>query len=444
MSMGWKPKAEEDTNPGTLKAAEPVAPGKTTKTQSLPPAKKAPPPESGASSVDLLLAREPDDPFGLHLLAPEDLGLATPAGLDGRQAPSRAFFPPDEYLVRQDYALVKPLINDIASVDEYVARVKKTWGSCATYNGWRRDAEALLAKPLPSGGTVGRMIDGEHESERVFFYWVAWEYCQRGFTDAQIIALFDAQIVPELRSAIAGAEARLGAKIPVQGFCPRPQRNGKGYVMGTLSEHGLGRAVDIEPDKNPIIDAEVWPRMEALLGMHVDRSRRRWNEEPDVLYDDLVAFSELWAASVLALIESKQNAPARAANFARQHPGTLADYGSVGAPAPKGHSLLDSAPYSTEKPAATLAGMLGVKVAQAEAMLKLPGLKLLNHPRQRVLALREQGLVWGATFPNVDLHHFELAASPLTSWTAAEPRRPPPPHPHVRGPANGEDEGWQP
>ena len=39
----------------------------------------------------------------------------------------------------------------------------------------------------------------------------------------------------------------LGAKIPTQGFCPRPKRDGTQYLLGTMSEHGFGHAVDIEP-----------------------------------------------------------------------------------------------------------------------------------------------------------------------------------------------------
>jgi hypothetical protein len=401
--MGRIRKTDEDTNPGTpnAKGAGP-APGKTTLTQALPAAKQPKVPEGRAFLTDRVLAAQPDDPFGLHV-------------------------PHDEYLVRQDFELVKPAGTNIATASEYAQRVTAIWGSCESYVTWRHEADALLDKPLPSGGTVRRLINEAGDTQRVFFYWVAWEYVQRGLDDAAIVALFDSQIVGELRGAVASAEAKLGATIPIQGFSPRPQRDAHGYVMGTLSNHGLGRAVDIEPSKNPIINADVWARMEALVGRKVDRSRDRWMTKPDELYDDLVAFSEQWATYVKDQIAVARSAPAHAQNFGRQHPGTLVDFGGLALLDKTPHPLLDNAPVVDEKslPTTTLMRLLHIDAKEAAKLAETPGFEILNHPRARVLALREQGLVWGATFQNVDLHHFELADRPLKPWFVDEKRRAP-------------------
>ncbi len=428
--MGWKPKADEEREVPAAKAADAApAPGKKARTDALPAAKKPPavkePAARQPSIGELNVAREPDDPFGFHLLDNEELGL--PPAVGPREG-ARTRFPREEYLVWQDYQLLAPAGVDLGTPDEYVRRVKTTWGSLQSYLMWRNDSDALLDKPLPSGGTVRRIINEHGETQRVFFYWVSWEYHRRGLDDAAIVALFEAQIVGQMREAIAAAEAKLGATIPVQGFCPRPQRDDHGYVMGTLSEHGLGHAVDIEPSKNPIVGAATWHAIEARVGRKVDRSRRRWEQHPDQLYDDLVAFSLAWAAIVVDEIEAARRAPARAANFARRHPGTLVDYGGVGRPDAAPHPLLDDIPPPVDDKqlaVKTIARLLHVDLEEAAPLAATPGYELVSHPRKRVLALREQGLVWGATFPNCDIHHFELASPPLAPWFVDDHRRPP-------------------
>ncbi len=425
--MGWKPKADDEHDASAPRPADATpAPGKTTRSERLPTAKKGPEPGRGPSIATLNVSREPDDPFGLHLLDNAELGLP-PRGLPGTDDGRRGRLAREEYLVWLDYEQLLPAASDLRDGHEYAQRVTATWGSLDTYLQWRHEADRLLDKPLPAGGTVRRLINERGETQRVFFFWVAWEYRQRGLDDAAIIALFDAQVVDQLRDAIVAAEAKLGAPIPTQGFCPRPQRNARGYVMGTLSEHGLGRAVDIEPDKNPIIQGDLWKKMEALVGRKIDRSRRRWEDQPDELYDDLVAFSLAWAAIVTEHVETARRAPGRAASFARQHPGTLVDYGSLGTPDPTAHPLLDQVPTVDEQhlPTDTIARLLRITRAEAGALATLPGYEVIGHPRRRVLALREQGLVWGATFPNVDLHHFEVASPPLAPWSIDEHRHAP-------------------
>jgi hypothetical protein len=49
-------------------------------------------------------------------------------------------------------------------------------------------------------------------------------------------------------------------------------------LLGTLSEHGTGMAVDIDDARNPQLTLEEWKYIEALVGKQISRSGR-WDSE---------------------------------------------------------------------------------------------------------------------------------------------------------------------
>ena len=56
---------------------------------------------------------------------------------------------------------------------------------------------------------------------------------------------------------------------------------------------------------------------------------------------------------------------------------------------------------------------MGKATSEADELAALAGFHFMVHSKALVLALRNQGLVWGITFPNVDIHHFEMREPPL-------------------------------
>ncbi|WP_146169373.1 hypothetical protein [Actinoplanes italicus] len=101
---------------------------------------------------------------------------------------------------------------------------------------------------------------------------------------------------PETLARAGDAAEAAGERVRPQGFNARPQRRAGRYVLGALSEHALGRAVDIRPGTNPQITVPVWQYLPDVTGMRVDRSEQRWRDDPGGLFDDLAELERRWFA----------------------------------------------------------------------------------------------------------------------------------------------------
>lgn len=73
------------------------------------------------------------------------------------------------------------------------------------------------------------------------------------------------------------------------GFNPRQSKFSKHYLLGTLSEHDTGMAVDIDDTQNAQFTADEWIFIENLVGKHIVRSGR-WGKEEDAerMWNDIV------------------------------------------------------------------------------------------------------------------------------------------------------------
>jgi hypothetical protein len=233
-----------------------------------------------------------------------------------------------------------------------------------------------------------------------------------------------ARTSPDMRARLDRAQAEAGTALVPQGFNPRPQKVDGRYVLGTLSEHATGNAVDLEPERNLQLNRRTWSALQSLTGTTVDTSSRRWETDPGGLYDDVAHLERRW----LDLVDRRVAEAAWVERHVSGEQGIASRLRGPDAPVPAqplAGRLSLASPESvvgreeTRRSVAhqLLAGQLGAKA-------QVPDLAdgFLGLPRDLVLALRGQGLRWGVTFPDRDLHHFEVPEDPLP----AVPVRPAP------------------
>jgi hypothetical protein len=388
-----------------------------------------------------------DDPFGLHLLEPGAFALLEPDHLGlGAAAPPRLelhskLFPDERYLEREvgaDFAKLGRRKYAVHSVQDYVDRAKQTFGSLEAYLQWRPISDELLTRPVAPGSKrrVSSLIEEHGDEQRVFFRWVSWAYHRRGLApDAIVDTIVGAVLDPALQAALSGAERETGAKIRAEGFNPRPMKDARSeYILGTLSEHATGFAVDIDPLRNPILAVSTWNAIKAAVGLEVDRSLSNWTHNPLGLFLQVAALDRAWADAAQRAYDDRRVAQA-GERFARSHPDLLSGGERV-------RSREDKTPPATLGPTPVLGvgedrprlfsddelrveavkSLLGRATGEAAELAALPGFHFFTHPEDRILALRRQGLVWGITFGGVvDLHHFELSNRPMPMWTLARP-----------------------
>ena len=89
------------------------------------------------------------------------------------------------------------------------------------------------------------------------------------------------------------------------GFNPRPMKLKGFYLLGTLSDHATGMAVDIDDSKNAQLTAADWKFVEKLVGTTVPRGKDRWETEDDAedFWSDVTDLSDGFVAKVASEIE---------------------------------------------------------------------------------------------------------------------------------------------
>jgi hypothetical protein len=147
------------------------------------------------------------------------------------------------------------------------------------------------------------------------------------------------------------------------------------YCLGTISEHALGNAIDIEVKYNAILSSNDWVFIETFTGKTVNRSPARWADDPKGLWNDIKELNQLFVQKLATETE-------RVAAEQKQAP--------------------DSASGPSQAPTPT------------DIVLdEHPGLKrwkdgFFNLDWPLVELLHKNGFIWGATFKSADLQHFEL------------------------------------
>lgn len=278
---------------------------------------------------------------------------------------------------KAEFALLKNKIAD-ADVTAYVQHRNQVFGSTANYLAYAAIADAELDN---TKGLRARVeLRKDPAAQTILYRWLRKAYeTQAGVTD--VPGLIKQGMSKELKTAMEKVKAAYGKTFRSGGFNPRPKKNAKyRFRLGTVSEHGLGQAVDIEAGKNPILSQEDWKFVETLTGKTVDRKKDRWQKQPEDLWKDVADLNQRFVKKVKEEVERIEKERAAAG------------------------MVVDSKVKSTKKVREPIDEIF----AQHKPLKKYKdGFFTLEWAL--VKALHENGFTWGATFSNaVDLHHFEL------------------------------------
>jgi hypothetical protein len=215
------------------------------------------------------------------------------------------------------------------------------------------------------------------EAQGPFYAWTRRAYEKRLGAGVSVPALINAGMSKTLEAALRQVRADYGGGFRTEGFSPRPIKTNDGYCLGTLSDHALGTAIDINTGTNAVFTTAQWASILAYTSESLDLVTRRkdWASAPASLHAAVrrisVQFSRKVSDAVAALQTSK--------------PG-LADADALAA-------VVAADPHLTQ--------------------LKLHIVKrwrggFFDLPWSLVKELHEEKFIWGATFERPDLHHFEL------------------------------------
>jgi hypothetical protein len=272
----------------------------------------------------------------------------------------------------------------VLDVERYLRDRDAFIGPGTTYDAYRDKA---LAELDADGGKLrSRILPIEkrdaiprwREAQVPFYMWI-----RRGYENAlgrnssvHIPTLIRTGTSQKLRDALKQVRSDYGQNFPQQAdLVARPIKLNYNYKLGTLSDHALGRAVDIDPEHNAQIRESDWKDILTLTGESLDQATRtqQWSATPQALHTAIARINDAFVAKVRELIEAQTEAPDPLKAAIAANP-TLARLN-------KGFSIK--------------------KWRQG----------FFNLEWNLVKELHEESLVWGATFKHPDLHHFELPSS---------------------------------
>jgi hypothetical protein len=309
---------------------------------------------------------------------------------------------------------------------DYVLKRDQFFGSTSAYRLFSDEADAeLLQNKL--GGELPDEFKGHPEAQMIFYRWVRRAYLNSYPTANVPQFIKSQQMGPKLVAAINAAGVTVKKKHlyqgdddlgGVSGFNPRPKNSTRGYRLGTLSLHGLGLAIDVDDKKNPQISILDWSFIEHVAGKSSTQPARvtLWRDDPEQLYKYVSALSSAFVTELAK--KSKAAAEAKAAAAEKV----------AGARVPASGAAAPVASSTDAKPPATAVTDAQIKEARAALLAghkhleKYAETGFFSLKKELVLAMREAGLVWGATFGQdsaIDLMHFELDPDkrPLPAWS---------------------------
>jgi hypothetical protein len=232
--------------------------------------------------------------------------------------------------------------------------------------------KAWLRDQIEPGGESRRRFGAKwREAQDVFYAWVRRAYEKELGADADIPALIRAGNVPEIAKVKLEVKTRYGIE-KVGGANPRPRKKLGAYRLGTLSDHALGKAIDVSAASNKQFTSSQWAAVENFTGGSLPKAKRvsLWASDPAALHAEISAMNE-------AFVEKLNT--------------------SIAAHAARGSNAGDSVAKAISE------------VSKGDAAFwRGCSNGFFSLPLQLVLDLHAAGLKWGAVFPSPDLHHFEL------------------------------------
>jgi hypothetical protein len=285
-------------------------------------------------------------------------------------------------------------------VDEYVKDRDTFFGTSKEYAAYKTNAsteldadKGKLRKYIEPPPAVRKKHADWDKAQDVFYAWVRKAYENQLGSDVDIPKLIKSQMSEKLKAALKQVKLDYGKEFQAGGFNPRPMKLSGAYRLGTISEHAVGTAIDIEDATNAQIESAIWKAILAFTGKSLSHAtaQSHWKTAPRQLYDAVKAINDEFVAKLAKTIKETTDSVTKAA----------------------------AAPNATKEQKAT--GEAAKKDALAVAIAQNPQLKaigapflkrwqngFMSLPWELVKELHEEGFVWGATFGNPDLHHFEL------------------------------------
>lgn len=272
----------------------------------------------------------------------------------------------------------------VDDVDSYLLDRNELFG--ADYSSFRMEAQTELdtVKGLRDQIEPDKKVRRKHgavgdEAQTTFYCWVRAamlrQLAQGGQSDVSVPQIINGGMTPRLKELIAKVRASYSGSFKSGGYNPRPMKGDGGYRLGTISDHALGLAADINHTRNAHIQRSGrWNALQRIAGESVSSSGRvsLWKSDPRALFDHIVRVNK---AFVTALVEKKK---------------ALADSGSK-------DGLFN----------ALVAADTDWKSVEEDFVKEWSG-GFFSLDWELVEAFHENGFRWGAVFDTVDLHHFEL------------------------------------
>lgn len=282
-------------------------------------------------------------------------------------------------------------------VKEYVAHRDTFIGAGKAYIDYLAKCKAeldadgeKLRKYVEPAVQVRKRVADWRKAQDVFYAWVRKGYEKALGSDVDVGKLIKAQMSDKLKTALDQVKHDFGKGFQYGGFNPRPMKK-HGYRLGTISEHALGSAIDIESENNPQLLAKEWKAILAFAGKTaVDHSSATWKTSPKTVWTNVKAVNDAWAS---ALEKAMKEAEAQAKKVAEEA-AKATPPGSKPKPAP---AAIDLA-FAEHADLKTL----------GKSFVQKYGKGFFTLPWELVKELHEVGFLWGATFQDLDLHHFEL------------------------------------
>jgi hypothetical protein len=272
----------------------------------------------------------------------------------------------------------------VDNVDEYVMDRTSYFGG--EYESFRAEALAELeANPVlrkliePPPEARKKHPDIWEEAQTTFYAWVrrgmllAFE--KAGKKDVSVPATILGGMTEDLKKQLAKVRAQYKGDFKAGGFNPRPMKGAGGYRLGTISEHALGLAVDIDHTKNAHIQvAARWNAILSVANVAAINRTATWKTTPKDLYDHIKAANDGFLKAVADGLK-------KAASEKKE---------------------------GKEATAFMLASDPRLKTI-GESFINEWGSKgFFNMEWELVKAFHDAGFRWGAVFGTVDIHHFEM------------------------------------
>jgi hypothetical protein len=314
--------------------------------------------------------------------------------------------------------------NTAYRVDDYVNDRNAFFGSGEAYQTAlaeaREELEAdntklrrLIEPPLAQRKT----LHGWEKAQDIFYAWLRKAYQNKLGTTVDIPKLIKSQMSEKLRKALEKVKLDYGKSFQSGGFNPRPMKLEGGYRLGTISEHALGTAIDIESGANAQIKAAKWKHILEFTGKSMAHATRqsKWKNAPKELFDHIVEVNDEF---VKRLEKQLSDLVADAKKNVDALKGLVSSLKAVFDGDEKNEAIAaeEEQLQNAEKEYQAISKDPLAAAVKKDADLKAISKEFLSRwksgffelPWELVKELHEENFLWGATFDDPDLHHFEL------------------------------------